>query len=230
VQAQITKSPQNGEMYDLLAELQMATGDSKDALASAEKAMQINPSDSAAVIDYTRAEVTTGDPAKAVVKWQQWTKDHPTDVRSFTLLGSLQESQGDRNGAMDSYKKALAIQPEQPIAANNLAFLMVQTGQNLDVALSLAQIARRGAPNSPSTADTLAWIYYQKGNYDSARDLLEDAIKVAPNDADMQYHLGMTYAKLSKSTDAVTHLKKAAALAPNTQTAKDADKELALLS
>jgi tetratricopeptide (TPR) repeat protein len=150
-------------------------------------------------------------------------------VRGFTLLGSLQESQGDRNGAMDSYKKALAIQPEQVVAANNLAFLMVESGQNLDVALSLAQTARRGAPNSPSTADTLAWIYYQKGNYDSARDLLEEAIKAAPNDAAIHYHLGMTYAKLSNSTDAVTHLKKAVALAPNTQTAKDADKELALL-
>ena len=49
---------------------------------------------------------------------------------------------------------------------------MVETGQNLDVALSLAQIARRGMPNSPSSADTLAWVYYQKGNYDSARELL----------------------------------------------------------
>jgi Flp pilus assembly protein TadD len=164
-----------------------------------------------------------------VAKWQQCTKDHPTDVRGFTLLGSLQESQGDRTGAMESYKKALAIQPEQPIAANNLAFLMVESAQNLDVALSLAQVARRGMPTSPSSADTLAWIYYQKGNYASARDLLEEAIKSAPNDAAIHYHLGMTYAKLSNSADAVTHLKKAAALAPNTQTAKDADKELALL-
>ncbi len=131
---------------------------------------------------------------------------------------------------MESYKKALAIQPEQPVAANNLAYLMVDSGQNLDVALSLAQVARRGAPNSPSTADTLAWIYYQKGNYDSARDLLEDAAKAAPNDAAIHYHLGMTYAKLSKSAEAKTHLKKAADLAPNTQTAKDANKELALLS
>jgi Flp pilus assembly protein TadD len=216
-------------MYDLLADLQLATGDANGALASAEKAMQINPADSAAVVSYSRAEVSTGNTAKAVAKWQQWTKDHPTDVRGFVLLGSLQESQGDRNGAIDSYKKVLAIQPEQPIAANNLAFLMVETGQNLDVALSLAQTARRVMPNSPSSADTLAWVYYQKGNYLSARDLLEDAVKTAPNDAAIQYHLGMTYAKLSKTTDAVTHLKKASTLAPNTQTAKDADKELALL-
>ena len=95
--------------------------------------------------------------------------------------------------------------------------------------LSLAQTARRGMPNSPNTADTLAWIYYQKGNYASARDLLEEAAKASPNNAAIQYHLGMTYAKLSNSTDAITHLKKAAALAPNTQTAKDADKELAIL-
>jgi Flp pilus assembly protein TadD len=130
---------------------------------------------------------------------------------------------------MDSYKKALAIQPDQPVAANNLAYLMVNTGQNLDVALSLAQVARRGMPTSPSSADTLAWIYYQKGNYDSARDLLEDAVKIAPDNATVHYHLGMTYAKLSNSAGAVTQLKKAAALAPNTQTAKDADKELSLL-
>ncbi len=146
-------------MYNLLAELQMATGDPKGALASSEKAMQLNPNDSAAVIAYTRAEVAAGDPAKAVTKWQQWTTAHPTDVQGFTLLGTMQESQGDRDGAMASYKKALALQPEQPIAANNLAYLMVDSGQNLDVALSLAQIARRGMPASPNTADTLAWIY-----------------------------------------------------------------------
>jgi Tfp pilus assembly protein PilF len=84
-------------------------------------------------------------------------------------------------------------------------------------------------PNSPSTADTLAWVYYQKGNYSSARDLLEDALKTEPNNASMHYHLGMTYAKLSNNSDAVIQLKKAVTLAPNSQTAKDADKELGLL-
>jgi Flp pilus assembly protein TadD len=229
VQDQITKSPQNADMYDLLADLQLSTGDPKSALTSSEKAMQLNPNDSAAVIAYTRAEVAAGDPAKAVAKWQQWTTAHPTDVQGLTMLGTMQESQGDRDGAMASYKKALALQPEQPVAANNLAYLMVDSGQNLDVALSLAQIARRGMPTSPNTADTLAWIYYQKGNYASARDLLEEALKTSPNSASIHYHLGMTYKKLSDSADAVTHLKKAAALAPNTQTAKDADKELGLL-
>ena len=94
------------------------------------------------------------------------------------------------------------------------------------MALSLAQTARRGMPNSPSTADTLAWAYYSKGTYGFARDLLEEAIKAAPNNATTQYHLGMVYAKLGDKSNAATHLKKAISLAPDSQAAKDAQTAL----
>ena len=107
---------------------------------------------------------------------------------------------------------------------------MVETGQNIDVALSLAQIARRAMPDSPSTADTLAWAYYHKGNYTSARDLLEDAVKVNPNDAALHYHLGLTYSKLSNNSDATRASEEGCLLcAPNSQTAKDAEKALGQL-
>lgn len=229
VQDQITKAPQNGEMYDMLGDLQLRAGDAAGGLASAQKAMQLNPSDPTATMTYSRAQIALGNTQQAVEKWQQWTKDHPTDAQAFAALGSLQEAQGDRQGAMASYKSALGIQPDQAMAANNLSYLMVETGQNLDVALTLAQTARRVMPNSPNTADTLAWVYYNKGNYDSARDLLEDAAKSDPNSASIHYHLGMTYIKLSKNTDAATELKKAASLAPNSQTAKDAQTALSHL-
>jgi len=96
------------------------------------------------------------------------------------------------------------------------------TGGNVDVALTLAQTARRGMPNSPSTADTLAWAYYSKGTYVFAKDLLEEAVKTAPNNAVTQYHLGMVYAKQGDKSNAETHLKKAISLAPDSPTAKDA--------
>jgi Flp pilus assembly protein TadD len=192
--------------------------------------MQMNPNDPVAAVVYTRAVITSGDRAKALAKWQQWTNEHPNDAQGFTILGTLQEAQGDRDQAIAAYKKAIQIQPDQPVASNNLSYLMIETGQNIDVALSLAQVARRGMPDSPSTADTLAWAYYHKGNYTSARDLLEDAVKASPNDAALHYHLGLTYNKLSDNSDATLHLKKAVSLAPNSQTAKDAEKALNQLS
>src|ERR1019366_1047601 len=113
------------------------------------------------------------------------------------------------------YKRSLQIQPMQAVASNNLAYLMLQNGENADVALTLAQTARRAMPNSPSTADTLAWAYYHKGAYGFARDLLEDAVKIDANNATMQYHLGMVYGKLQDKTNATLHLKKALSLAPD---------------
>ena len=57
---------------------------------------------------------------------------------------------------------------------------MLEHGGNVDVALSYAQLARSGNPDSVSFADTLAWAYYQKGTYGLAIDLLEDAVKRVP--------------------------------------------------
>jgi Tfp pilus assembly protein PilF len=84
-------------------------------------------------------------------------------------------------------------------------------------------------PNSPDAADTLAWAYYFKGAYGFARDLLEDAVKTNPNNASMQYHLGMVYSKLGDKSDAAIHLKKAVSLAPGSSTGKDATTALQAL-
>ena len=69
--------------------------------------------------------------------------------------------------------------PGNPLASNELASVMMRTGGNLDVALSLAQTARRGMPSSPGVADTLGWIYYQKGAYHSAVDSLREALRLS---------------------------------------------------
>jgi tetratricopeptide (TPR) repeat protein len=40
--------------------------------------------------------------------------------------------------AQDLYQKALQIQPDYPVAANNLGYLMLNRSGNVNVALSLA--------------------------------------------------------------------------------------------
>ena len=230
VQGQIAKSPQNGQMYVQLAELQLRAGDANGSLDSAQKAMQLSPADGSAVMVYSRAQLAHGDANKAIDGWQHWLQSHPNDAQAYAVLGTLQQGIGAKDKAMEDYKKALQIEPEQPIAANNLAYLMVEGGQNTDMALGYAQTARRSLPNSPSTADTLAWVYYNKGTYASARDLLEEAAKTAPDDPAIQYHLGMTYSKMADRANAVLHLKKAATLAPDSEPGKDAQKALQQLS
>jgi len=182
----------------------------------------LNPADNEAVMLYTQIEVNRGQVANAIATEEQWISAHPNDASAFAILGIFEEARGDFGKAEADYRKSLQIQPKQPIAANNLAYRMLLNGENVDVALTLAQTARQGAPTSPNSADTLAWAYYYKGTYGFARDLLEDAVKADPNNPTLQYHLGMVYGKLKDKTNAATHLKKAVSLSPGSQAAKDA--------
>lgn len=222
VDAQIAKSPNNSGFYDLLAEIQIRNKKLDQATAAAQKAIAVNSNDGEAVALYAQLQVQGGQVATAIGAWQQWLKSHPNNAGALAILGTLEESRGNTQKAEDYYKQSIFIQPAQPIATNNLAYLMLKNGENVDVALTLAQTARRSMPNSPSTADTLAWAYYYKGTYEFARDLLEDAIKEDPSGATMQYHLGMVYSKLGDRSNAELHLKKAISLEPNSPTAKDA--------
>jgi tetratricopeptide (TPR) repeat protein len=219
---QIQKSPNNSAFYDILAQLQIQNKNLDQAAATAQKAMQLNSSDGEAATLYAQVEVARGQTADAISTWEKWLVAHPNDAAVLAILGTLEESRGDMGKAEAYYRKALEIQPQQPVAANNLAYRMLMNGENVDVALSLAQTARRAAPNSPDSADTLAWAYYYKGAYGFARDLLENAIKTEPNNAAMQYHLGMVYGKLGDKGNAAIHLKKAVSLAPDSPSAKDA--------
>jgi tetratricopeptide (TPR) repeat protein len=128
----------------------------------------------------------------------------------------------------------LAILNPDPLASNNLAKVMLETGGNLDVALSLAQTARRGLPDSPGVADTLAWIDYQKGAYQSAVGLLQEALKLQeknkmPDNPDIHYHLGMAYEKTDHPALARQHLEQVLKINPNYRDAVEVKKQLIAL-
>jgi tetratricopeptide (TPR) repeat protein len=226
VAAQIAKSPNNSFFYDLLASLQAHSKKLDLATATAQKAMSINSSDGDAVSLYAQIQVLRGQTGNAIGVWEQWMKAHPADASALAVLGMLEESRSNKPKAEIYYKRSLQIQPLQAVASNNLAYMMLANGENADVALTLAQTARRSMPNSPSTADTLAWAYYTKGAYGFARDLLEEATKEQTNDPTMEYHLGMVYSRLANRSAAITHLKKAITLSPSSPTAKDAQDAL----
>src|SRR5579863_8639419 len=98
------------------------------------------------------------------------------------------------------YQQALNIQPDHPLASNNLAYLMLQQGGNVDVALAMAQTARRGMPDLASAADTLGWADYQKGIYQAAIPPSQAALRLAethgePDDSPVHSPLGLAFEK-----------------------------------
>ncbi len=234
-QAAIAKSPNNSALYDLLGTaLFNAKKDMNGAETALRKSAELNKNNSDALLKLGQVQAAKGSADDAIATYQRSLKDNPREPSFYILMGELYESKQNWERAKESYQKALEIQPDNPLASNNLAYVMVQSGGNVDVALSLAQTARRGMPDSPNAADTLGWVYYQKGAYKSAIDLFQEALKLAdknksPEDATFHYHLGMAYERTDQPALARQHLERVLKINPNYSSAGDVKKMLSQL-
>jgi Flp pilus assembly protein TadD len=115
------------------------------------------------------------------------------------------------------------------VAANNLAWMLAETGGNLDVALQLAQTATRGLPEHPAVQDTLGWIYYKKGLAALAVSPFQKSVEKDPKNPVYHFHLGLALAGTGDSPNARLALRQALALAPNFDGAAEARQVLASL-
>jgi cellulose synthase operon protein C len=230
--AQIAKSPNNSNFYDLLGTaLFNGKKDLKAAEAALRKAVELDKNNGDALLKLGKVLIEEGSVDQALATYQQSIKDNPRDIPFYIVVGELYESQNKWDQAKAVYQQALNIQPDNPAASNNLAYVILQQGGNVDVALSMAQTARRGMPDSPNAADTLGWAYYQKGVYQSAIDLFQESLRLnekrgAPEDATVHYHLGMAYQKANQPAQARQQLEKALKLSPSNADARKALSEL----
>jgi len=107
--------------------------------------------------------------------------------------------------------------------------VMLQQGGNVDVALAMAQTARRQLPDNASSADTLGWAYYHKGVYNSAINLFKEAVKKEPDNATYNYHLGLAYARNGQAAQARQQLDRVLRIKPDSSEVNDLRQALAQL-
>ena len=191
VRAQIKTSPKNPFFYGVLGGLYELNKDPDRAECNFLKALQINPN----IPDfynflgglYLRRQKVD----EAIAEFRAALDKNPNSLSSYMALGMIYESQKNYAQAKEHYLKALKINPKFPPAANNLAYLYAEKGENLDEALSLAQSAKEQVPDDPHISDTLGWVYYKKNIYSRAITYLQEASERNPNNASIHYHLGI---------------------------------------
>ena len=229
--AQIAKTPNSSGFYDLLGTALFQKKDFAAADAALHKSIELDGNNSDALVKLAQTQAAEGSTRDALATYQQSIKDHPKEISFYILAGMLYESQGNWDQAKNLYQQALNLEPNNPLASNNLAYVMLQHGGNVDVALAMAQTARRGMPDSPNAADTLGWAYYQKGVYQSAIDMFQESLRLnekkgGADDAMVHYHLALAYQKLNQVSQARQQLERVLKINPNNGDAKKALSEL----
>jgi putative PEP-CTERM system TPR-repeat lipoprotein len=214
--AQVSKYPKNVGFHIMLGQLLM---EQKKDLSGAEtefkQASDLDKKSSEAVVKLGVVQNARGAADDALQTFSEGAKANPKEVAFYLLAGGIYESRQDWDHAKQQYQKVLEIQPDNPLASNNLAYVMLQQGGNVDVAFAMAQTARQKLPDNPNTADTLGWAFYHKQVYKSAVTLFKEAVKQEPDNPLFNYHLGLAYAKNGQAALARQQLDRVVKIKPN---------------
>jgi tetratricopeptide (TPR) repeat protein len=232
--AQIAAAPNNTVFYDLLGSALLAQKNYGEAETALKKAVEINKNNWDAYAKLGQAQTSKGAVDEALATYNAGAAANPMVPVFQLLMGGVYETKHDLEKAKNAYQTALQIKPEDPSASNNLAYVLLETNGNADIALQLAQTARRGLPESSNVADTLGWAFYQKGVYQSAISMFQEAIKLAAKNKEADsavyhYHLGMAYAKSEQPALARQHFERVLKIDPKYSDAEDVKKQLAQL-
>jgi len=132
-----------------------------------------------------------GDFPKSIEFMELATKALPENASIATNLALLYEAGHDLGHARTNYERALKIDSNNPLALNNLAYLITETNGDLTLAMSYATQAKQRLPNFLEVSDTIGWIDLKKNNPDGAVDEFKRLVAQAPLNSIYHYHYAM---------------------------------------
>jgi tetratricopeptide (TPR) repeat protein len=212
VDAAVKRNGKDGRTAALAGETYVALGDYAAAEPVLRQAIETDPSNLRTYGLLAQVLAAQKRLADGVREFETMAERAPKSVGVQTFVAVLLHVQNRTEEARAQYQKVLEIDPRAPVAANNLAWMYAVDGQQLDIALQLAQTAKAQLPDDPSVNDTLAWVYYKKNLSESAILILEPLTRQEPNNPTYRYHLGLAYAQAGKDSLARQSLERALAL------------------
>jgi tetratricopeptide (TPR) repeat protein len=222
------KKPAGSRLPLQIADVPAAQDDAHQAEAALLKTIELDSNLPAASQLLARLYVACNKQKQALERMNSLVA-RTNDPASLMLMGMIQEEVKDFPAARDAYEKLLNLNPNAGPALNNLAFLYAEHLGQLDRAYELAQKASSLMPDDPSTADTLGWVLYRRGDYARAADLIEQAASGLPTQPEVRCHLGMVNYMLGQEQPARLALQEAVKSPEEFPSKEEARRMLAVL-
>jgi tetratricopeptide (TPR) repeat protein len=207
-------APQDGVIQDRLGEALERIGALDAAVEAYRAAADARPAPRSASNHLVVALVKAGRSTDAIARARAMTSASPDDADAWFTLG-LAQADVDSAGAIDSFRRALAIDRRHALARYNLALVFFHADR-LQPALDELHAALAIQPR-PEVHYTLGIVCWRQGDLDRAVKALDDAVAADAAYADAHLALGTILkarGDLARSTFA---LKRAIQLRPDLQ-------------
>jgi len=141
---------------------------------------------------------------KSVEIIKRWLKDHPQDASSRMYLALSYQQLKKPDAAEAEYKTILEQQPDNVMALNNMAYLLMD--KDVKRALDYAERAYNKVPNNFAVMDTYGWVLVQSGATEKALPILKDAVEKSNGNLSVRFHYAAALAQSGNEREAKTIL------------------------
>jgi tetratricopeptide (TPR) repeat protein len=205
-------APHDGPIQNHLGEALERIGALDAAVEAYRAAADARPSPRGAANNLVLALVKSGRSAEGIARARASAAEAPQDAERWFTLG-LAQADVDFDGAIDSFRRALALDRRHALARYNLG-LVLYHADRLQPALDELREALAIQP-TPEVHYTVGIVYWHQGDLDRAVKALGDAVAGNPGYADAHLALGTIFKARGDLKRAAAALRRASELRPD---------------
>ncbi len=135
----------------------------------------------------------------------------PLSVDSLIMQSQAYDQLGRHAESLAVLRQAQVQEPTNPLVQNNLGYLLLEQGQQLEEAASLIEASAKATPDSGSVVDSLGWAQFKLGRRAEAEATLRRATELSPYSPEIRRHLGEVLVKQGKLAEAAEQWERALA-------------------
>ena len=178
-------------------------------------ALLAEPGYAPALIAQARQKASKGEFDGALTMTDELITKYPKSHEAWKLKGDiLLFAKGQVSDALAAYRKTIEIKPNFLEGNTSVITLLLGQGNLVDAAAQIGQMKKFSA-NHPQTKYLEAQLEFQKKDFKSARELIQQVLKVAPAYVPGLQLAGAVELQLKSNLQAEGYLSKAIQLAPD---------------
>ncbi len=210
-------NPTDSSLAELQGEAALLSGDAAAGRKHLERAIEIDGRNVTAQLSLADIAMREGKKTEMIQILERAATSVPESADLQYRLAVVYEQNDQRPDAITAYEKAISLNNDLAMAKNNLAYLIAETGGDLDRALELAQQAKEQLPDDGNASDTLGWVMLKRGVPSAAIGYLEEARARFPETAYevqgvVRNHLAEAYERNQEAEKAITESRKSVEL------------------
>jgi tetratricopeptide (TPR) repeat protein len=232
LEAQQKKHPEDLAIVGVLSDLYMANNNYDKAKQLLTQQIKLSPDKSVplymALAKVEIALTKSVEGAKQV--YLKGLQVNPDNLQLSMALAGIYEQMDNNDDARKIYEHVIEQSPDNYLAINNLAVILINSADSNDVARGVTMAERFKNVDNIYLQDTYAWGLVKTGKNSEGLAILESLIVKEPKMAEIRYHLGMAHLNNNNKATALVELNQAISLSEkqkrNFTGKKDAEKLL----